>query len=568
MTAFLNFSTFGLSHYYTMQSRSGIFILIVCVLLTNKGRSQCTATISSFPYQESFESGTANWVSGGINNDWAWGAPAKPLITGAGSGTKCWITGGLTASFYNFGERSWVESPCFDFTAIDHPYISFLIFWETERTYDGGNLQYTLDGGATWRNVGSVNDPVQCNDNNWFNINNVTNLSSFVSNTQGWSGTIQPSAGSCNGGGGSAAWKRATHCIPSLAHKPLVKFRFTFASGTTCNDYDGIAFDDFYIGPAPSISNDFLYSCITGSQLHFNDLVTDCFDHWEWNFGDPSSPDNLKSGNSVNHEFSSGGLFSVTLTTGGSCAYDTQIVKLVKVLDVESFTTPVSCIGDSNGIAQVMVSNPGPGLSYSWSHDPLLVNSIATSLHTGYYVVTVTEPGACAYDIGITIDNGPDSDPLISLGNDTVFCPGSEFFITPGSFATYLWQDYSTDSFHIVNHEGKYAVRVVNASGCATGDTIEVAFDCLQDVIFPNAFTPNGDGVNELFTIGGSEVTAFRLYVFNRWGEMIFSSEDQAEGWDGSSKGQPVQEGFYNFLLNYSIGNAERSKTGSIYLYR
>ena len=70
---------------------------------------QCSAVVNTFPYQESFESGTGNWTSGGTNNDWVWGSPTKAVISGAGAGTKCWIAGGSSNSFYNFGERSWVQ---------------------------------------------------------------------------------------------------------------------------------------------------------------------------------------------------------------------------------------------------------------------------------------------------------------------------------------------------------------------------------------------------------------------------------------------------------------------------
>ncbi|MEZ5045542.1 MAG: hypothetical protein R2831_00975 [Chitinophagaceae bacterium] len=90
--------------------------------------SQCATTINTFPYNEDFELNMGGWSSGGINNDWAWGQPTKATISSAGSGSKCWITGGLSSSFYSFGQRSYVESPCFDFSSLSYPYIEMLIF--------------------------------------------------------------------------------------------------------------------------------------------------------------------------------------------------------------------------------------------------------------------------------------------------------------------------------------------------------------------------------------------------------------------------------------------------------
>src|SRR5205085_8194170 len=109
----------------------------------------------------------------------------------------------------------------------------------------------------------------------------ITNLSSFVQVNEGWSGTVQPSSGSCSGGGGSGRWKLATHCMKYLANKPKVKFRFTFGSGTTCNDYDGLAFDDFYLGEAPSVTSSIRTTCIDSSTVSFKDVNSGCHGFWD-----------------------------------------------------------------------------------------------------------------------------------------------------------------------------------------------------------------------------------------------------------------------------------------------
>ena len=58
------------------------------------------------------------------------------------------------------------------------------------------------------------------------------------------------------------------------------------------------------------------------------------------------------------------------------------------------------------------------------------------------------------------------------------------------------------------------------------------------------------------------------LLIFDRWGEVIFKSEERLLGWDGSYKGNPVQEGIYNYVVDYNIYGVEKRKTGSIFLYR
>jgi gliding motility-associated-like protein len=549
--------------------RFKILITTLCFLFSaDLVYSQCTATINSFPYQESFESGTSNWVSGGINNDWAWGTPAKSVINSAGTGSKCWITGGLTASFYSFGERSWVESPCFDFTNLDRPYVSFQIFWETEKNYDGGNFQYSTDLGITWINVGTANENDNCYTSNWFNQVSISNMNGLVTNRNGWSGNIQPTSGSCNGGNGSGAWKVASHCLKILANKPSVKFRFTFGAGTTCNDFDGIAFDNFYLGVAPSLTDSIVTSCVSGRTISFSTSASECKDQWDWNFGDTISSSNNSSGKEVLHEFTSGGVFQVTLNTKGECTVDTQMTALVKILDAYTTSTPVTCNGERDGSAQVVVNFPGNGISYTWSHDVQLNTSVAFGLTPNLYQVTISEPGVCTMTLAINVSYGPDAFPEVSLGNDTSVCPGSDLNLYPGSYSTYRWHDNSTDSVFSACCRGFYSVTISNSAGCEASDSVFINEDCIHDIIIPDAFTPNGDGLNEVFSVYGSETNEFEISIFNRWGELIFYSDKREVGWDGSFKGQQAQEGFYSYLVNYSIYGNEFQRKGSVVLLR
>lgn len=83
----------------------------------------------------------------------------------------------------------------------------------------------------------------------------------------------------------------------------------------------------------------------------------------------------------------------------------------------------------------------------------------------------------------------------------------------------------------------------------------------------PNAFTPNGDGMNDQFGVKGEGIRDFQIYVYDRWGEVIFESNNPSKQWDGSYKGQPVQEGTYVYQV-FSNGSGKRSRTGSVTLVR
>ena len=261
-------------------------VLIFLFSMLNAGEFLSAQCINTFPYSEGFESAPA-WTPGGTNSDWAWGAPSHPAISSAGGGTKCWCVGGLTGSFYNYSEQSTLQSPCFDFTNLAYPWISFKIFWEDEWKYDGMVLQSSINGGVTWQNVGAYNDPVDCMNDNWYNYNNILWLTS-IPVKHGWCGRMGATVGNCQGGNGSGGWVTAKHCIGSLAGQPNVIFRFLFGSGTTCNAYDGIAIDDIFIDNAAPEVPTITYTC-AGTEVNFTGTSNPCPLTYSWDFGDPSS---------------------------------------------------------------------------------------------------------------------------------------------------------------------------------------------------------------------------------------------------------------------------------------
>ena len=383
-----------------------VFLLIAfgALAISTELTAQCAPQISIFPYQEDFETNQGGWTSGGTDNDWAWGAPNKPTINSAASGNNCWVTGGLTGSFYNFGERSYVESPCFDFASLTHPYIFFKIWWESERQYDGANFQYSLNGGTTWTNVGSASDAKDCLNENWFNSSSITHLSNLATVRDGWAGNIKPTVGSCLGGNGSNSWVTARHCMPYLAGNTSVKFRFTFGAGTTCNDFDGIAFDDIHIENAPAIVANFSYTCLGPDTIAFTNLSSLCPDTWSWNFDDSASgPFNTTVVENPIHVFSTPGVYTVTLQASSACTPGSTISQTITVAGIDFNSIPVDCAGNSSGSATAQVTPAGGTPNFIWSTSPPQSGATASNLPAGIYTVTVTSTTACPSTASVTI---------------------------------------------------------------------------------------------------------------------------------------------------------------------
>lgn len=374
-----------------------LFFIILFTGFLNRLSAQCTGGISSFPFNEDFELNDGGWVSGGVGNDWAWGTPAKPAITAAGGGSRCWVVGGLTGSSYSNGEASWLQSPCFDFTNLQYPYILFKVNWEMEQRFDGASLQYSLDDGASWAIVGSAADVKNCLNNNWFNFSPITYLSPLSSVRDGWSGNKQPTSGSCQGGNGSNGWVIATHTMPYLAGKPGVLFRFIFGAGTICNNYDGFGIDDIMISEAPPNDADFSFVCINNNTVNFTNSSAVCPTTFTWNFGDPASgADNTSAAANPSHTFSAPGKYTVTLSVSGPDNAPSTITKEVTVINaVVTMLKMVDCQNNTGGSLTVSVEGTTDPLHVAWNTSPAQTGSTIFNLPEGIYTATITGTNVC-----------------------------------------------------------------------------------------------------------------------------------------------------------------------------
>ena len=608
-----------------------ILIALVCIYTgtIQQACAQCSVTVATFPYTEGFEANDGNWVPGGSGSDWAWGTPAKTTIITAGGGDKCWITGGLTNSFYN-SQDSWLQSPCFNFSTLQHPAFYFSLFWETAKNADGGSLQYSIDGGNTWLLLGSTSDN-SCTATDWYNCGSVTNLGA----TQGWSGNGKPTMGSCPGGNGSNGWLTARHDLSFLAGQSNVIFRFRFGAGSTCNNYDGFAIDEITISESNINTPDFIYQCIENKTVHFFSTAIQCALSYSWDFGDPASGVNNNSGlQDPLHTFSSTGTYTVTLVSTTLSGASTTVTHTIEIIDVSiTVTGSILCSGDKTVSLFTHVSGGSGIYNYLWNTSPPVTTPDLLNISGGTYIVSVnsatscltratavvvdpgaitvnikTSPARCGKNNGTavtTVTNGvrpyqyawstgantaslnnlgpgnyscrvtdangcyvltnniriarDDKPEIVSLGNDTILCKGEQLILSPGKFVSYEWQDHSTGAFFTVKQTGVYTVHVTDSVGCSGSATIHIVVDC-SDVMFPNAFTPDNNGVNDYFGPLGNiaALKNYRLRIYNRWGQLVFVSSDPSLRWDGTFKGMSLEVGNYLWFAVYDIFGKQR----------
>ena len=535
--------------------KSRLLILLISLIYSNL-YCQC---VTSYPYFEDFETGASGWSTGGTNSDWALGSPSKVRINAAGSGSNCWITGGLSSATYNGGQKSWLQSPCFDFSANSSPYVSFLIFWDTERTYDGGNLQYSLNGGTSWSNVGAANTTPDCKQMNWFNASSITNLTGLATAKQGWSGSVVPTSGSCLGGNGSGQWVMAAYCLNSLAGEPSVVFRFTFCSGTSCNDYDGIAIDSFSVTAMSIPSFDFSYTCESDRRVRFLSSGGDCPSKITWDFGDPVSGSNSSNALGDTHTFSGPGTYLVKLTYKEPCFGDLLLTRTVIIPEITAAIYPVSCVGSNDGA----IALDGSGLlnpSFAWNVIPPQNTDSIFGLANGSYQVVVSADSACGQVYSFDVPIAPDAGVNPVLPERLLFCEGDMITLNPGSFSSYLWTDGSIGNTLIVRDTGWYGVVVTGTTGCTGSDSVLVQENCFTGVFVPTAFTPNDDGVNDVFMPVSGIVEEMSMTVYSRYGQEVFHTDKQFDGWDGTLDGEQMQSGIYVWVIKYK-GPDKKSRT-------
>jgi gliding motility-associated-like protein len=114
-----------------------------------------------------------------------------------------------------------------------------------------------------------------------------------------------------------------------------------------------------------------------------------------------------------------------------------------------------------------------------------------------------------------------------------------------------------------------YTLTYTDPNGCSSSDNITLYVLPVSQVFFPNAFTPNGDGNNDIYYSYGGSIKYITLTIFNRWGEKVFDSNNQFVGWDGNYKGKPQPPGVYVYLAKVVLLNdEERNFTGSLTLIR
>jgi len=260
-----------------------------------------------------------------------------------------------------------------------------------------------------------------------------------------------------------------------------------------------------------------------------------------------------------------------TYSVTNSCGTSTTTV-IVTVnpcsLPVAGFTfTNSICEGDCISITDQSTN----GTAWLWTFTGATPSS-SSSQNPG--VICYNTSGT--YDIQLIVNNSFGADtliqsitvnslPTVDAGDDQTIDLGTSAILdATGSSGNYFWAP-ATDVDCITcasttatpTEDITYNVTITDANGCSASDSISITLNFLDAIGVPDAFSPNGDNNNDFLLVKGGGIESLTFVVFNRYGEKVFETTDQTNGWDGSYKGKSENTGVFAYYLEYVLINGD-----------
>jgi gliding motility-associated-like protein len=310
------------------------------------------------------------------------------------------------------------------------------------------------------------------------------------------------------------------------------------------------------------------------------------------------------------------GLFGSQIALGVTGTTDNYQVQIISPLTGCTFTstpaTSVKVIGpitaalastaacDDGGAFNITATTSAVSPVYSWFRDTgtgfstINVTTASTSQTTaGNYRVHIDD-GPCSAEATIQLIKAPL--PVGALPDRVIICDDPEnadpttdhYDLDPGVFAGYDWfikkteaspetSLGSTSQVFTADNKGIYRVELLNSFGCTADDFTEVLNDCVPKIIAPNAFRPASSvGANQNFFAKTFFITDdFKVFIYNRWGELVYQSGDRLFEWNGgynNDSGNPLPSGAYAYIIQYVSSfrpdEGTQEKRGGVMLVR
>ncbi len=325
-----------------------------------------------------------------------------------------------------------------------------------------------------------------------------------------------------------------------------------------------------------------------GANITFTDNSTgpNAITQWNWDF-DGVVPASITQGPHT-VTFPTAGTFTITLdiVDANGNTDNTNIQVTVDACNLAAgfaFKNNI-CAGDCITFTDTSSGNP---VAWTWSFDGGGVPNSSNLKNPGE--VCFPTPGA--YNIQLTVVNLQGQANSVSntltvnvlptvavLAKDTIIeLPGSvdllatttggvDFEWTPSEFVS---EPTELNTFAKPHETTEYVITTTDANDCMATDTMKVYVNFQPGIGVPTAFSPNGDGLNDLLVVEGPALEQMTFRVYNRYGQLIFETDKQKNGWDGNYRGKPENPGVFLWTLEYRFNSGKSGKlTGNTTLVR
>ncbi|WP_118950754.1 gliding motility-associated C-terminal domain-containing protein [Taibaiella helva] len=256
-------------------------------------------------------------------------------------------------------------------------------------------------------------------------------------------------------------------------------------------------------------------------------------------------------------------IFYVTYTDDGCPLVTTKTVAytITIIPHINKFAggADSACSDGKNGLAwAIPQSNVVLDYNYRWvdSNGNTLRSVNSTdgdtlgNIPAGTYKVYIRNAEGCGTNLIVHVGAVPL--PEVTLRGDTTLCLGMPITLetTQQSDVRYLWNTGDTSCCIKVSQPGRYSVQAINKCGAKEASVQINYIKCNYCFFVPNAFSPNGDGRNDQFNIKQTcPADKYKLQIFNRWGELVFTTLSVSNSWDGTYNGRPAESGTYFYML-------------------
>lgn len=344
---------------------------------------------------------------------------------------------------------------------------------------------------------------------------------------------------------GTYSWSPNYNISSTTIGDPLVspdvptKYYIDFTDSSGCIAHDSV-FVDVKTAVTVDITNSDTTIC-KGDEVFMN-VVHDGL-QLQWAPSEPITP-------AVSTQYVVTSLFGSCINT------DSIFIEVVPPPNVSVNRDTLVCIG-----APVYLNASG-GAYYSWSpvdylSDPNIPNPVARPLKNILYTVTVTDTLGCPKPVSRSVmittyralyTKINPADTLLVLG-EPVQLVGSGGQYYQWSPSIYLNNPAVPDPVAIPQQDIIYKLTISNDDGCVDSDSVKIRVFNEPDIYVPTAFTPNGDGNNDVFRIYPVSFTIRYLRIFDRWGNLVYQTGDYRKGWDGSSNGKQLATGTFVWVI-------------------